>query len=361
VFGAFRPAAVSIIAFTALLPLAAHADACPYKATPTPTVTQNDTPATGNPHDYISYSPYYWPSEDNPGRFIYRDGHLNAQLVKQGDKGALLALATNLSGFTRAWENTGTPACATQATNLLHTWFIAPATRMTPTLAYAHAVPGKREGGTAGVIDGRAFIPILQTLTRLHQAGLLSKNDWQAHRRWFKAYHRWLTTNPQATAAAAMGNNHAVWYQAQRMAVAAFVNDADSIRQAAMALPVLAQTHIADDGTFPEEQSRTKGLSYSIFTLEAFTVLASLAQQHAKPEDWQPHQTLPRIQAAFDTLIPFMQRPETWPHQQTTRFKTTGLNRLLTTASALLNNPLYAEEAQAFKPSATDWLLYSRF
>ena len=41
-------------------------------------VDQGALPPSGDPHDYYSYSPYWWPNPEDPdGPYIWRDGEVN--------------------------------------------------------------------------------------------------------------------------------------------------------------------------------------------------------------------------------------------------------------------------------------------
>ena len=101
-----------------------------------PSVMQKQTTAvSGDRHDYTSLSRYFWPDPTKPDGLPYvnRDGVSNPELDKY-DRNRLSEMTSAVTTLSLAWYFTDREAYAQKATELLRTWFLNRATRMTPHL-----------------------------------------------------------------------------------------------------------------------------------------------------------------------------------------------------------------------------------
>lgn len=146
---------------------------------------------------------------------------------------------------------------ARPAAAALRSWYLAPATRMTPTLEYASVTPGDLQhpnGSSAGAGGSVASSsrPDISPLpsghsgtssgiiessfrwrTRLADSALLLEgadcwraNDTAAMRQWLAAFLDWLVASPQGMAEAHALNNHVTWYWASTISFALYTSNA---------------------------------------------------------------------------------------------------------------------------------------
>ncbi len=314
------------------------------------TVVDGDSPAKGSKHDYISYAPYYWPQLLNPWKYVYRDGETNGVLVRRGDKDALYAMAEGVSVLTRAWIDTGNDAYADKALAWMHAWFLAPDTRMQPNLEHAQAIPYKRDGGSSGVLEGRAFIPLLEALRLLEARGKLSGDDAAAYKAWFTDYYTWLTTSGLALDASRMPNNHQSWYRAQKLAIALYIGRNADARELSLETTAYIKSQMGADGIQSGEMKRTNTLSYSFFNMQALLVLVALdGNTPDKP-------TAMRINAGTRFLLPYLVHPEGWPYPQDKPFKNPSVRGLITGAGKVLGAEDLLRDAETLPPYDGEWL-----
>ena len=108
---------------------------------------------------------------------------------------------------------------------------------------------------------------------------------------WCRAYLTWLLTSKNGTEERATTNNHGVFYDEQVAALALFVGDS------ALARKTIGESgtnriasQIDADGKQKRELDRTRPLHYSLFNLDAFTMLAEMGR-HVGVDLW--HYTAP--------------------------------------------------------------------
>jgi hypothetical protein len=263
-----------------------------------------------DPHEYYSEGPYWWPDPKNPnGPYIRRDGERNPE--------RFIANRRDLSDMSNAVLALGMGAClledpryAARANTVLSTWFVDPATRMNPNLEHGQAVRGRNTGRGAGIIDTVALIYAVQGIVLLERAGGL---DWKVAaglREWFAEYLKWMTTSAKGGEEEKAKNNHGTWWTAQVAAFSTYLNeDGAAGRAFERYRTVLVPGQIGPDGSCPLEEARTRSLSYSAFNLDAFSVIARIAQVRGE-NLW------PALAKAVDYLLPFALEPATWKKQQ---------------------------------------------
>lgn len=125
-------------------------------------------PPSGDRHDYVSYSRYWWPdSTKSDGLpYIRRDGITNpeSQSPRASDRSRIGALGRNCETLALAYALTGEGKYADKVADLLRTWFLEDETRMNPNLNHAQCRPGHNDGSKSGVLDGRVLIRALEAL-----------------------------------------------------------------------------------------------------------------------------------------------------------------------------------------------------
>lgn len=280
-------------------------------------------PPSGDKHDYMSLAPYWWP---NPATrdglpYVRRDGEFNPQSRTDHDGLRLQRTLMLSKTLAYAWYFTGDAAFAEGAARRLRVFFIDPATRMHPNLKYGQAVLGVTEGRGAGMIDTRVLPDLVDTVRVLEGSTAWTSTDRDAMAAWCRAFLAWMFDSPQGREEGAARNNHGVFYDAQVAALALFVGDTARAREA---LDARARARIAEqigrDGGQPVELERTRPLHYSVFTLDAFTMLAEMAR-HVNADLW--HFESPAgssIARALRFVAPYAAAPDTFPRKDVTPF-----------------------------------------
>jgi len=230
---------------------------------------------SGDPHDYYSTAPYWWPDPSKPDGlpYIQRDGEFNPDYAKS-DRHRLEGVISAVRTLTLAWWFFDAAECRLKALELVRVFFLDAATRMNPHLAYTQAVPGRCEGGGAGIIDTRNLLMLCDCLALLDDAAVLGD-----FRDWLRRLNHWLHTHPHGLNEYRAGNNHGSWYDVQTAYYCLFTGD----RAAALShmegfTPLRFDTQIAADGSQPRELARAQSFLYCNMNLYCFFTMARLME-----------------------------------------------------------------------------------
>ena len=274
-------------------------------------------PPSGDKHDYLSYSRYWWPNPDTEDGLPYvrRDGVVNHKLIANGDRMTIGMLYEDVEALALSAYLLGDERCGEHAVAMLHAWFLSPDTRMNPHLRYAQAVPGRAEGRSPGVIDTRHFLRIIDAALLLRETGHLNDENLLGLQTWFTEFLEWLLSSELGRGEGAAKNNHGAWYDAQTAGLALFVGKPELARDI---IHDVAQTRIPQcieaDGSMPEELKRTRSLHYSLFALSALATAARLGE-HVEVDLWDRESVSgERLRAALDYAAPYTLDQEAWPH-----------------------------------------------
>jgi len=289
-------------------------------AAPLIAVTDKRTvlPPSKDAHDYYSLSPYWWPDPAKPDGlpYIRRDGETNPESKRDLDQPRLASMSDNVQSLTLAWWFTGESKYAEQAAKQLRTWFIDPATRMTPQLRYAQLVRGNDKERGSGIIDSRGFLDVLDAVILLEQSSVWTQTDDKAVRSWFADYLAWLRTSPNGRTEKDARNNHGSWFAAQTSAYALFSGDTTLARAIVTGVQERIGWQIQSDGKQPEELLRTRSYHYSNFNIDALSRIAEMARWVGL-ELWRYQAPSGgSLVVAIDRLAPFVDRQQEWPDAQ---------------------------------------------
>jgi hypothetical protein len=299
---------------------------------------------TGDPHDYFSLSPYWWPDPSKPDGlpYIRRDGETNPESKRDVDEPRVRNLGLNVSTLALASYVLGDARYAARAAQQIKAWFLDPATRMTPHLRYAQTVRGNPDERGSGIIDARHFIAVVEAARLLEGTPAFTASDADALKRWMREYLQWLRTSPNGAHEHEAKNNHGSWYAAQTAAIALYVGDTATVRTLAEEAKARIGWQVAPDGAQAEEMVRTRSMHYSAFNLEALSTLAELAR-YVDVDLW--HYQAPSggsLRRALDRVAQYAPRPTEWPGQQIDAFDPTALVETIRRAQAGLGEPAYA-------------------
>ncbi|WP_224417540.1 MULTISPECIES: alginate lyase family protein [unclassified Modicisalibacter] len=320
-------------------------------------------PASGDPHDYFSFAPYWWPNPDTPDGlpYVHRDGEYN-MATKSGatDKQRMLDFASDVEALGLAYHFTGETAYAKKAARQLVHWFVADDTRMNPNMRYAQAIPGRVAGRDIGIIDSRVLIAVADSIELIRPAGVLAPEEYRAVQDWYRAFLNWLLTSDNGVEEGRATNNHGTWYDAQVVAFALFTHQPGIARKQLDKTRERIVTQFTPAGKQPEELARTRPWHYSNFNLQAYAKLARYAD--GLGEDLWHYQSHGRsLQAGFRFVAGYATDPRAWPYDGIGTFDgSEALGNLLAAAHAY-EDPLFAREAGrllAETPEAIERLLH---
>ncbi|QYY35401.1 alginate lyase family protein [Ruficoccus sp. ZRK36] len=308
-------------------------------------------PASGDPHDYFSMGPYWWPNPDTEDGLPYvrRDGQFNKENLN--DMQSLGTVISTVRRLGLAYYLTGDERYAQQASLWLRTFFLDEATRMNPHLRYSQAIPGKCEGRSIGMIDTWSLPTMLDAVTLLQGSPYWTAQDESDFRQWVSDLLDWFLHSDYAAIESSQRNNHSVWYFAQVGAYGIFSGRGEEIRQLYVEkVPELTQ-QISPDGSMPEELSRTRPLHYTTFCLQAFLDIQAVCDE----VDLELTDQQVRVHQAVSYLGYYMDHPDQWPYKEMRKNDARDLWTVFRRAGTRFDDPRCSVwEQEAPPPSKKD-------
>ena len=305
----------------ALKKLIADADKA-LAVTPPSVMQKSKVPPSGDKHDYMSIAPYYWPNPETKDGLPYvrKDGKVNPESREEAANDTLRArlVGTTVETLALGYYFTGEEKYAEHAAKVLRTWFLEPATKMTPHFRFAQAIPGVNDGRGTGILEARGLADAADAAILLVGSKHWSAADQQALLAWGVVYFEWLTTSKNGLDERAAKNNHGTWYDVQAAKWALVLGRKDQAKEiCAEAASRRIGVQIQPDGKQPLELVRTASFSYSCFNLRALSALAGLGE-HAGVDLWKHRSADGRsLVAALDFLVPYLgKNPKPWTMQQ---------------------------------------------
>ena len=309
-------------------------------------VTQKKQPSpTGDPHDYISLAPYFWPNPNTPDGLPYvrHDGRHNPE-TKEYDAPNFGAMSGRCYTLALAYYLSGNEAYAERATLSLRAWFLDPATRMYPNFDHAQLIKGVNSGRGTGVLEADRLLDVVDAIGLLQgsKSWTVELNDGM--QAWFKEFVQWMYQSKGGQDESAAKNNHGTWFDVQFVTYLFFVGDESTAKHALEeAKTKRIASQIQPDGTLPLELARTNSLGYSVFDLTAFTHLADLGRQVGV--DLWTYQTSDgrSIRAAADYLLPYLTGEKKWDRSQISKFNESSAIDAFRRISARFEDPKYTQ------------------
>ncbi|OYY03580.1 MAG: hypothetical protein B7Y76_03625, partial [Sphingobacteriia bacterium 35-40-5] len=301
---------------------------------PVSVMQKKDIPPSGNKHDYMSLAPYWWPDPSKPNGIPYKrhDGEVNPEVKNYPDKEQMPKLCENVNTLALAYYYSGNENYAKHAATLMRVWFLDSATNMNPNLNFGQAVKGVTNGRAEGIIDTRLFIYAIDAVQLLKKSSHWTANDQKGLQNWMAEFLVWLRTSKIGINEMNTKNNHAIWYDAQTLSMAIFIDSIDLAKRIIAVSKNRLDKQMDLNGLFPLELSRTTSLHYSIFILNAFNVIAELSEQIGVEYFQAKTNSGKSLKLAFDSLMPYLLQQKQWTHPQIKPFAYTDAFPLILTA-----------------------------
>lgn len=307
------------------------------RAGPFSVVTKAVVPPSGDKHDFISLSQYWWPNPQSANGLPYvrRDGEANPEAKEYSDPKSFDSLVSSLDTLALAYYLTDDQRYADHAVTLLRAWFLDSDTRMNPNLNYGQVTPGTNGDRGNSVLDMRDLAAVIDDIGLLASARAWKAADQRGMREWFGAYLDWLLNSDVGKEEAQSDNNHGTWYDTQVVAIALFLDQGDlAARVVDESVSRRIARQIEPDGRQPLELARTRSWDYSVFNLSALFRLAALSERAGR-DLWHVQTADGRgIRKALDWLVPFADGDQAWPYKQIAELDPEALSPLLRQAAA---------------------------
>ncbi len=137
-------------------------------------------------------------------------------------------------------------------------------------------------------------------------------------------------------------NNHGLWYDAIRLMTAQAAGLGGRVREIAeKSVKPRFTAQVAADGSLPEELERTLSLHYSTFVLEALSTARNMALPSGV-DLWR----MPEAQRVLEFLLPYYEKPDTWPYPQIKPFERRRGAALLYEAGVALGRSEWIDAAR---------------
>jgi hypothetical protein len=276
---------------------------------------------SGDKHDYVSLSRYFWPdpSKKDGLPYIYKDGESNPELEKY-DRNPLGNMANAVTTLSLAYFYGGKPQYAKKAVKLLKVWFLDEKTGMNPNLNYAQFTPGSNDnkGRPSGLIDSYSFVEMLNAVKLLETSKYYTAKEKAGLQNWFKEFIKWWETDKNAIVEKNSANNHGLAYDVQLAMYALFAGDEQKALKVIENFPKERLfKQIEPDGKMPRELSRTLAFHYSVYNLYFMVDMAFIAQNQGVNLHEMSSPDGRSIYKAADFLKPYLGKDlPAWPYRQ---------------------------------------------
>ncbi len=248
-----------------------------------------------------------------------------------------------------AYYLTGREKYAAHAATCLRVWFLDPATRMTPHMEYAQAVPGVNDGRAIGIIEAGGIVEAIDSAGLLTGSAAWTTDDDVALKHWADDFLDWLLHSENGKNEAKQPQNHGTMYDLRVVRLALVLNRTELAREIAEAAKERRiAVQIEPDGRQPLELRRTKSFNYSRLNLRGLSALASLAEQ-VDIDLWHYESTDGRsIRKAIDFMQPYVKTPPVdWPYRQIVEINRIELAPVFRLAAHAYSDVNYEEVVQS--------------
>ena len=281
---------------------------------PVTVTAQTSSRSAGTKHDFFSEGDYWWPDPANPdGPYIQKDGMTNpGNFVAH--RLAMIRFSKIIGALASAYKITGDEKYAKHALVHLKAWFVDPETLMNPNLLYAQAIQGRFTGRGIGIIDTIQLMEVAQGVLAMQSSKEMDEASLRGIKNWFERYLTWLTTHKYGKDEMNAENNHGTCWVMQVASFAKLTGNQELLNFCRERYKnVILPNQMATDGSFPREIRRTKPYGYSLFNLDAMTMVCLILSDEQN-DLWSFRLADGRsIKKGLEFLYPYVEDKSKWP------------------------------------------------
>jgi Alginate lyase len=287
---------------------------------PTSVMDKTQLPASGDRHDFLDLAPFCWPDPKSPNGlpYICKDKMgVNPEFYAIPDYDNMLDMIRRVKTLALAYHFSQNESYASKAADLLRVWFLNDDTKMNSNMQYAEVVRGKNNGTNGGIIGGKDFPEIINSLDLIGNSQSWTSQDQKGMKLWFTHYLDWLMKSTAGIQEGKSKTNHGTWYNVQVSAIALFLNKPEITERVLQKAKLeLIPVQILPDGRQPLELRRASSLDYSVFNLLGLFKLANIGE-HVGIDLWNfKTDRGAGLQKALDYLLPYLLNKSSWPYVQ---------------------------------------------
>ncbi len=280
-------------------------------------VTYHESPgATGNPHDFYSEGPYWWPNPENPdGPYIKRDGEFNPDRFNAHMED-MVTMSDAVSILCQAGLYLGKREYFDKAAELIKVWFVDEETKVNPHMECGQAIRGVCDGRGIGIIDTSNYIRVVYGADILQRAGGY-EDVICGLKEWFSQYIMWLTTSEKGLEEKNFFNNHSNWWNTQVAVFSAFTENEKQLEECfdSYRNRILSQ-QTDTEGKFTDEITRTRSYHYTLYNMDACVLIAEVAY-HKGVDLWNYETSDGKsLKKCVEFFKPFYKNPFLWTYPE---------------------------------------------
>jgi hypothetical protein len=276
--------------------------------------------ASGDKHDYVSLSPYWWPDPDSPDGmpYHYRDGERNPEGYEY-DRYTLGDFISSIDCLGWAYYFSNEIKYAEKAADNIRIFLLNEDTKMNPHLKYAQTIPGVDNGNghSIGIIDIYEMIHSMPLMELVVDSGILSNDEIIALKKWYSDMVEWLMTSSLGKEERNAKNNHAIAFDVVATSFSIFSGEksiAEGIIGEFATQRIFKQ--VEPDGHQPEELVRTIALHYCNYNLDHMLDMTERAITLGV-NVYEANEGGRSIPSAVEWLSQFLGKPQSaFPYQQ---------------------------------------------
>jgi len=192
----------------------------------------------------------------------------------------------------------------------------------------------------------------------IRESNAWTNEDQKNMQNWISDFLHWMQTSKIGKEEMDAGNNHGIWYDAQRLGYALFLGEknlADEICKNALQR---LDAQMDKNGSFPRELARTNSLGYSTFVMQAFFQTAILAEK-TDVDMWKAVTPSGKsLEKGVQFLLPYLTKEKKWTGKQIKPYNYTDAVPLIHEASQKLHHPEYYNKilGTGLKSNETGWM-----
>ncbi|KAG0275857.1 hypothetical protein BGZ95_008306 [Linnemannia exigua] len=309
---------------------------------------------SGDIHDYLSLSKYFWPNKDKPDGLPYKriDGHVNPEIETVRDYRLLRTMIREVHMMGMAFHFTGRKEFADKCAMRLREWFLDEATYMNPNINYGSLRKGEKLGARTGVLDMFTIFRVFDALHYLKQEPTWPQDLIPQLQEWFRRYVHWLETSTLAKVERKGNNNHGTYFDVQIIGIYLFLGRFEDAREVAQqALHTRLDPQITAKGEQPEEMERKTSWYYSVFNLQALMTLARWGDDLGVDMWFYEGPKGQSIKKAIDFMLPYaLSGGEGWPVENLKGYDMTDYLKCLQIGWHIYGDEKYLEAIEVLEP-----------